>query len=193
MSPARTPIGNGKDPELALEEVDASALLEAERLIGKFILHASYLDMAFSSLLTVVLGMHASPFSEMVVHSVDLNRKREILRSFAGPMKGNPLAAELNAICDGAGDIASARNAVAHGLLFFDDQNRLSIGSASATAALKRLAADIYGGSTPSLRVADIPAKIKKADLFGKRANDLIVVFRDQVHPLELPEEGAPG
>jgi hypothetical protein len=102
--------------------------------IGRFITSCSDLDGVISAALGLVLGMNGETH-DLVLHSIDFNRKREILRSLSQLIKSTPIK-EVSDICDKAEGIMQKRNIVAHGTMHQQD-GKLIIATINMPAMLK--------------------------------------------------------
>ena len=94
----------------------AEEVADAYRAIGRFVTSVADLDAGVSALLGALTQMHGEGH-ELIVHSIDFNRKREIIRAVTAFHPTAPLLLEIGKMLDRAEKLMSARHIAAHGLL----------------------------------------------------------------------------
>jgi hypothetical protein len=141
-------------------------IAEGYRRIGRFITSCSDLDGMLSAALGCVLGMNGDTH-DLVLQSIDFNRKREILRCLFQLFQSGPLK-EVFGICDSADRIMQKRNVVAHGLMSQQD-GKMMIASINMPAMLKYAA-----GKTEVLFLDELDKLSDEADAKTAALHDFI-------------------
>ena len=154
---------------------------KSPRAIGRFITSVSDLDAATSVLLGSLVQMHGE-VHDMVLHSIDFNRKREIIKSLALMAPKGAMMVEIRGLNDRADQLMSTRNAVAHGLLHTQG-GKLIIGGLSLPAIAK-----YAHGKASLLEVSTLDGLAKKADAISERMMEIARALR----PDQLQSSNAP-
>ena len=118
----------------------------------------------------------------MVLHSIDFNRKREIIKSLALMAPKGAMMVEIRGLNDRADQLMSTRNAVAHGLLHTQG-GKLIIGGLSLPAIAK-----YAHGKASLLEVSTLDGLAKKADAISERMMEIARALR----PDQLQSSNAP-
>lgn len=146
------------------DEVAEAAYTE----IGRFMVAVSALDLEVSRLASAIFEMSDNAFSAILLHSIDLSRKREILSAFASTVPNHTDMVELSALMKAIGDVSTDRNTVAHGIFEFI-RAELGLISYAAPKQLKTVAALLTGSEPTLLKIKDLPAKTQKVVRLGRR------------------------
>jgi hypothetical protein len=105
---------------LKSEDATEAELAEAFQKIGALIVAASQLDVSISKLIAAMAEMAQNPAADMLIHSIDLSRKRQIIESYCSMFDGNGLDAPLDRLAkfsEHLRPVFDDRNTAAHGLL----------------------------------------------------------------------------
>jgi hypothetical protein len=144
-----------------LARVPPEQVAAAYREIGRFITSVADLDAIVSTLLGAATQMKGE-LSDLIVQSIDFNRKREILKSLRLIGANAELYKEIINLVDQADALIKKRHLAAHGLLA-PQNGKLIISSLSLPALAK------YAAGGALLSVDELPALSDRADEIGHR------------------------
>jgi hypothetical protein len=176
---------------MALKSEDATEaeLDEACRKIGALILSCSQLDISIKKLITAIADLSDNPASHLLIHSVDLSRKRQIIESYCTMFTGSGLpgidmlakfAASLKPVIDD-------RNTAAHGILKHH-AGRLCLGSFTAVKHFWNTGKEMREERPSYLAIADMDGKIARCSRLNHEAEMLVVGFKIMHTSADIPE-----
>lgn len=145
---------------------------DAYRAMGRFISACSKMDGFFSGALAAVANMQG-PVDAFIIHAIDFNRKREIVRGFVAMSALHPVAEikELERLSKKAAELMDDRNTVAHGALQ-EVNGEFKLFRVGFPAL-----ANLFSQPNATLEVSKLDALSDKADAIGRRFYEIEAFF----------------
>jgi len=177
----KRPMAAERGPEnMGYRSDDATPqeLAGAFEKIGALIVGCSQLDVAISHLIAATVEMAENPAADLLIHAIDLSRKRLILDSYCSMFEGSGIEAIARLVKFSAAlkDTIDDRNTVAHGLLRRNG-GRLCIGSFAAVKQFRNTGKQIREEIPSYLAIADLDGKIARCHRLEREADLLAAVF----------------
>lgn len=160
--------GDATDTELAT----------AFQKIGGMIVAASQLDVSISRLIAAMAEMAENPAADMLIHSIDLSRKRQIIESYCSMFSnfGLDFIDRLAKFSKDLKPVIDDRNTVAHGLLKRHD-GKLCVSGYAAVRHFRNTGKELRGESPTHILIDAFDAKIARCSRLDKEALLLARLF----------------
>jgi hypothetical protein len=137
-------------------------------LVGQFILAASAVDLMTSAVLGAVMRMGANGAQELVLHSIPLSGKIEILRSMLLIQPDSHRLNQIAKLMKRVETIYSKRNVVAHGFATVIEGERVVV-----SMTLPKLFKQTKGKAT-AVKLSDLPALAAESILLSNELSALV-------------------
>jgi hypothetical protein len=165
---------------MGLESQDATPaeLATAFQKIGKLIVAASQLDVSISKLIAATVELGKNPAADMLIHSIDLSRKRQIIESYCSMFAGAKIdfierlekfSADLKPAIDD-------RNTAAHGLLKRHN-GKLCISGYASVRHFRNTGKDLRDEKPTHLAIDSLDSKISRCLRLDTEAEELTSLF----------------
>jgi hypothetical protein len=166
---------------MALKSEDATEaeLAEAFQKIGALIVAASQLDVSISKLIAAMAEMAQNPAADMLIHSIDLSRKRQIIESYCSMFDGNGLDAPLDRLAkfsEHLRPVIDDRNTAAHGLLKRHD-GKLCVTGYAAVRRFRNTGKELRDEHPTHISIDSFDSKIARCSRLDKEAMLLTRLF----------------
>jgi hypothetical protein len=137
-------------------------------LVGKFIVGASAVDLMTSAILGAVMRMGASGAQELVLHSISLSAKIEILRSIALIQPDSERLKHIVKLMKRVETLYAKRNIVAHGFITKIDGEQVVVSMTLPKLLKQRLGKDV------AVKLSDLPKLADEAIALSSELSTLV-------------------
>lgn len=160
--------------EVRLENFTPEERALAFETVGRFVHAVSELDLMISALVAALMGLSEVGAHEMLVHSIDLNRKCEILRTIAAFAPEREEFKTVRRIVKFTQRANERRNIAAHGIL-----GEVNGKIAAFTVNFSRVLSP--GGERALVFVDRLPPLIEQAGKRSEQASELVAHFESHM------------
>lgn len=163
---------------LRSEDATDTELATAFQKIGALIVAASQLDVSISKLIAAMAEMAQNPAADMLIHSIDLSRKRQIVESYCSMFAGTGLDF-IDRLAKFAGDLKPViddRNTAAHGLLKRHN-GKLCVTGYAAVRHFRNTGKELRDEHPSHLSIDSFDSKISRCSRLDREAELLTSLF----------------
>jgi hypothetical protein len=154
-------------------------LAEVCQKIGALILAASHLDIFISQLIAAMTEMAKNSVADMLIHSIDLSRKRQIIESYCSMFDGHGVGAPIDRLAKFSRDLGPViddRNTAAHGQLT-RREGKLCVTGYSAVRRFRNAGKELRDEHPTHISIDSFDSKIDRCSRLQDEAVLLTRVF----------------
>jgi len=167
---------------LKSDDASEAELATAFQKIGALIVAASQLDVSISKLIAAMTEMAENPAADMLIHSIDLSRKRQIIESYCSMFAGTGIDF-IDRLTKFAGDLKPViddRNTAAHGLLK-PHNGKLCVSGYAAVRHFRNTGKELRDEYPTHLSIDSMDSKISRCLRLDREA-ELLANFFAALH-----------
>jgi hypothetical protein len=163
---------------LKSEDATQAELATAFQKIGALIVAASQLDVSISRLIAAMAQMAQNPAADMLIHSIDLSRKRQIVESYCSMFAGAGLdfIDRLTKFASDLKPVIDDRNTAAHGLLK-RHKGKLCVTGYAAVRHFRNTGKELRDETPTHLSIDSFDSKISRCSRLDREAELLASLF----------------